>query len=359
MAAKRQQIRRQHVVSKFYLKGFAANEKHLTRVAVSSGMTTTISVNDATVIKDFYSVDIGDGVLSDFFEREFSEIEDVAAVALRSALGAGWPLEGEERDALATWIALQHFRSEGIRDTATAMRAQMIRLLVGMSGKQRLRHHIESAEGMACGDARLEAEWTDLTQPDGTALDPDVQQHMQHLSELVGPTAQLLAARPWTLTVFGRKTLLTGDHPVSLLPNENHPSWSGIGVANAGAFLVPLSRWHGLHIDTSSEGPDDVLAGTSKVAASMNGITIANAARHVYRHPDDEMVTDRFDWHGRPHRRLLSSFGDSHVREEGYSAVDFPPSKRPRMPVDVEGSGVSLADLEWPILRRRFVWTPP
>lgn len=62
-------IRRQHVVSKFYLKGFADEAGQLRRVYLPGDRSHLMATSDATVVKDFYTVTLPDGSESDMFER--------------------------------------------------------------------------------------------------------------------------------------------------------------------------------------------------------------------------------------------------------------------------------------------------
>lgn len=360
MVKRRQQVRRQHVVSKFYLKGFAAEEKRLVRVAVDTGEGAPLSVNDATVIKDFYSVDLGDGQLDDYFERQFGLVEEAAASALRSVVGSVWPLRGEERDALATWIALQHFRSEGIRDDTTRLRAQFLRMVIGASGKERLRSHIEAVERVRCSDERLAAEWADLTQPDGTDLAPDAEEHLRDIVTHVGPTAQRITADQWSLNVFERKTLVTSDHPVTLVPPKDLPAWSGLGVGNAEGFVLPLSRSRSLVVGGSPDLPDVRCPGTAKMARLTNTATICNARRFVLRHPDDEALTNGVDWSLSVGTDSKVRGNDSWVREEGFFTGKDCRAGPVSSASDGEGArGGTLSDLEWPIPGRQFLWPDP
>ncbi|XVV02508.1 DUF4238 domain-containing protein [Actinosynnema sp. CA-248983] len=107
--------RRQHIVSQFYLKGFANERDVLRRVVLPGDKVHPISTSDATVINDFYTITMPDGSQSDMFERAFAKIEQSAAEALRAMLGGKWPLVGDDRAALASWIALQYLRAEHIR----------------------------------------------------------------------------------------------------------------------------------------------------------------------------------------------------------------------------------------------------
>ncbi len=231
-------VRRQHVVSRFYLSGFADSQNQLRRVVLAAGESHLVAVGDATVIKDFYNIEFGGGV-TDVFERQFSRVEEPAAAALQRVVRERkWPLEPDERNALAAWIALQYLRSEAIRTSQMQMRAETIRLLVGASGKQALRQHIETTEGAAISDARLDAEWADLTQPGGPRLQLDAFGHMRTVVELLPLTVALLVSMQWSLSVFERKTLFTCDHPVVLLPGADHPR----GAASASRTPV-ATRW--------------------------------------------------------------------------------------------------------------------
>jgi hypothetical protein len=65
--------KRQHTVSKFYLRGFANETGSVMRYDVEERQSVPLSVNDASVIKDFYTVALPDGSLSDMFEKLFAE----------------------------------------------------------------------------------------------------------------------------------------------------------------------------------------------------------------------------------------------------------------------------------------------
>ncbi|WP_147794215.1 DUF4238 domain-containing protein [Cellulomonas sp. Y8] len=355
MNANRRTVRRQHTVSKFYLKGFAAEEKTLTRLVLETGKSHPISVNDATVVKDFYSVE-DEGHLDDFFERRFAEIEDPAAIALRHAIDLAWPLAPREREAMATWIALQHLRGHALRDATTEIQSLMYQLLVGSAGKRALRQHIERAENTPCSPARVDAEWDDLTQPGGTRIRPDARDHLRLIVDLLETTRERLSNHRWALQVFDRRTLLTADHPVSLVAAEDHPSWQGVGIANAGGFVLPLSRRRSLVIVPSAHPQRDVLGpGTTHLAREINALTLQTARRHAYHHPADATLAALpTRWTPRT-RELHPDFGDDFINPDR-ELTETSPVDQGR--VDL-GAGVTLADLPWPIPGRQFRWAEP
>ncbi|MEV6058312.1 DUF4238 domain-containing protein, partial [Streptomyces sp. NPDC052107] len=228
-----ERIRRQHTVSKFYLKGFADQSGGIRRVSLPGEPSIVLSIRDASVIKDFYTVTLPDGSLSDAFERAFGKIEGAAAEALSDILAGVWPIEGEAREAFATWVALQHLRSQDVRYSQGYMNAEMIRLIVGVSGKEALRSLIQNSESRPVSDEELDDEWRDITKPGGPDMAPSANQHVRLLSSLLPPTAAYLRDCHWTLFRFDRRSIATSDHPVTLVVAPDHPQWQGVGIATA------------------------------------------------------------------------------------------------------------------------------
>jgi hypothetical protein len=354
-------VHRQHVVSNFYLRGFADDRKQVRRVELPGDRRYNVATNNASVIKDFYTITLPDGTRSDAFERMFSGIEDVASSALRAVVSEGvWPLVGKRREALAAWAALQHLRSEGVRNSQVQMQAQMIRLVVGVSGKEALRELISHAEGRDVDDVELDAEWADLTKPSGPDLIPDPVQHLRMLVDLWAPTIKQMMARIWTLVRFQRRCLITSDHPVSLAVGQNYPKYRGVGLVTAEAFVLPLSRRVGLmmgRIDGQAV-PELELSGTTKLARSFVHETIRGARRYLYHHPDDDPLAglDLPD----PSSQEWGDIGEDWIREEGLFG-DFRenPSRKKQMKAlrsmksGRSGRGMTIMDLTWPIPNRR------
>jgi hypothetical protein len=346
-------VRRQHVVSRFYLKGFANEGGQLTRVLLPGDHSHPSSVNDASVIKDFYTLDLTDGTKTDLFERLFSEVEYPASLALRAVRDGVWPLSGVQKSHLAGWIALQHLRAEAVRTSQTEMQAQMIRLVVGVSGKQALRQHIEASEGVAIDDERLDAEWADLTKRGGPTLQADVAEHMRTVVDLLPPTTQMLASQQWSLGVYNKETLITCDHPVVLVPHADHPNWSGVGFATAEGFAVPLARDLGLVIGASPGYPDLRLRGHPPLARAMNAYVAANARKCIFHHPDDALLASSLVLPEPQPNEIEFGNTDHFVNEQGvYAGIseeDLQAMSKVSAYDEDADSGMSLGDLPWPI----------
>ncbi len=115
-----------------------------------------------------------------------------------------------------------------------------------VSGKSSLRQHIESSEGAPISDARLDAEWADLTKDEGPTIAPDGEAHLRLLVDLLPVFAAMCYARPWLCIHFERKFLVTSDAPVVPLAAVDAPAYEGVGFANAGGIWIPLARRSGL-----------------------------------------------------------------------------------------------------------------
>jgi len=353
-------VRHQHTVSKFFLKGFADEQGRLVRVPLDGGDPRVVHASNVTVVRDYYSVDLGGGPLNDRFERAFAEVEDRAAGALRAAVdGTRWPLDMHAKTRLACWIALQHLRAQAIRDAQSDVRGEMVRLLVGVSGEEALRTHIETAEGVPVGDARLAAEWADLTGAGGPTLEPDPIAHIRTILELLPGTTAMFADMQWSLDVFDDAALLTSDHPVVLLPAPEHPSWSGVGLATAAGYSLNLTRRAALVIGASPGYPDTRWqAAPAGLARSLNAAALSNATRTVLHHPDDAHLLDGVELPTqRP--RTVAAGAENLIREEGlFAGLTDSQLDAQRGPQELE-RGTSLRDLGWPIPGRRFTWAEP
>lgn len=354
--------RRQHTVSKFYLRGFANGSSIVRRIGIPSRAGVDLSVNDASVIKDYYSVRLPDGSMSDIFEKSFADIEGGAAAAHSELLDGQWPLHGDSRMNLATWIALQHLRTEGTRGDHEVVRASMIRLIVGTAGKEALRQHIAHAESRAVTDEELDREWDDLTKPGGPDLEPDVLAHMDTVLSLLPGFSEYLHDCHWTLFRFRRRCLVTSDHPVSLLVGPEHPPFLGVGIANAELFLVPMSRRVAITIQPrqrlldagfpDEDVPDFTAPVSTRTANSINQETAARVRQYLYHHPADTPLKGLWTREDGPAPGMQEPELDHFIRPEGLfsnTPADHLPSPLPGDSSD----GVSLPDLPWPIPGRR------
>lgn len=338
------------------LTGFADGARQLTRVPLPGSKSHSLSVDNATVAKDFYNVRMPGGEMSDVFERLWGRIEAPAAAVLNDVVGGLWPLPPTQKATLASWIALQHLRGQETRASLTGWDAGLIRLVVGSSGKEALRRHIENAEGAAVDDVRLDAEWSDLTKTGGPTLEDDVEQHVDTIIDLVPSTAAMLVDQQWSLNVFDEAALITSDHPVVLIPDKDQAPWMSVGLATAAGWAVPLTRRLALVTNASPGLPDTRPQGFDMrpLARLLNQGVATQAQKSVFHHPGDASLLDGVRL-PQPAARAWSGFGgDQLIREEGLFAGSSPEQLK-AMEIgrsSTDGPSFSLSDLRWPIPRR-------
>lgn len=372
--------RKHHTVPRFYLDRFADERNLLTQVWLPGEVRHSVSITKASVIRDFYSINLGtvdEPELSDFWEKQFAEVETMAAEAFRAVVDdLVWPPSPEHRSAIALWAALQQLRSPAMRNQQQDHIASIIRMQTAVNGIEHLRKVIAEGLGREVGEAELEAEWEDLTKPGGPKMDLGAGHHIRLLRKLISPTAAMFAGSGWMLYRFRRRALLTSDTPVALLPHPDEHPMMGIGLGTAGAFLVPLSRRVGLFI-TQPGMPDMHLEGTTIIARSINTITANNARRAIFHHPADdpllginlhEPVVNEVDdesmdeWVSR--EGWGAAFGERGTTvdpadltdepNEPYEVTPLADTRRTDFRIPDRSSGNELKHYEWPIPNRVF-----
>lgn len=271
---------------KLYLRGFASEKDQLVRVPLG-GTAHLQSINDATVRKDYYTVN-RDGVEPDEFERTLGLIETDFAPILRSVLNeSNWPLNPKDRRKFATWIALQHLRGESIRNSGEEVYRAASKLEVGVSSAAQIREKFGLGESFT--DEQVEDIRAELLATADT-FDVDHHQHLALVMEMLPGMANVVFHRqPWLLIEFERKRLGTSDTPVALVPGElNKRSGVGLALGTAGELLVPLDRRRLLVLGELGDDKDDVRSrGTAQMANTANAHIAAGARKAVYHHPDD------------------------------------------------------------------------
>ncbi|WP_407717052.1 DUF4238 domain-containing protein [Jiangella alkaliphila] len=106
---------------------------------------------------------------------------------------------------------------------------------------QARKHFVRSsrADGQSVSDDALDREWRDITKPGGPDLSPNADEHMRLLTSLIDGTSRHLYDCHWTLLRFVRRSLLTSDHPVSMIVGPEYPEWQGVGIFTTDLFAVP------------------------------------------------------------------------------------------------------------------------
>ena len=297
--------RRHHVVSKFYLRGFADDAERITRRPIEpTGLAVPVGIADATVRKDFYKLE-GDGLEPDAFENAIADVEGVTAPAFEQLIAGTEPLSLQDRYHVAMWIALHYLRSEASREMGEDIYRTISKLEVGVFTPDQMRERLGVDANVADDEVeRIRARM--LATADTFRVD-----HHGHLrliaSELQGTTNLVFFRQPWIVTRYKRKTLATSDTPVVLVPHKrDREIGMGTGIGTAGEIFVPISRQVGMHLGDLPEKYEPLpiveAAGNALSAKWSNQRTLWNAQRAVFHHPDDDPLNGL----GMPAKRMIN-----------------------------------------------------
>jgi len=138
----------------------------LRQIDLRTGEHRPVSIGDASVMKDFYTVVLDDGSRSDGWEERLAEVENHVAPLVRAAINMPvWQPSDQARSDLSTWVALQYLRGSDHRRMLGDMQSITVRMIVGMGGLAYLRHVMTEGMGRQVSLAEAEAVWEDVHRP--------------------------------------------------------------------------------------------------------------------------------------------------------------------------------------------------
>ncbi|MFH9985975.1 DUF4238 domain-containing protein [Streptomyces luteogriseus] len=336
-SSKKKLKRRHHTVPRLLLRRFADGER-IMRVPLDGGERRSIGVADATVHRDFYSLRDESDQLDDAVEDLLSDLEDMAARIIRKVVDGLWPLPIEERAILAEWIAAQHARIPAARSANNEIADHLDKTLIAMGGKPEIRRRLEGNAKEPVSDEKVEALWLQLTDFDSYYTEVSVNEHMAVMAQSMKTAYEVFMARSWGLIKFERRTLLLPDHPVTLVREDEFPSFRGVGIGNAAAILVPIDRRAAVMM--ASPGHDDfVVRPHAKLAMELNQRFADNVRKELFHHPDDNPlqgielrpVRDRETVISQPPETFLMPDGPSDAFKTAMSHEPEPPPDARRL----------------------------
>lgn len=315
---KENQPKRHHYVPQGYLRGFADQKEHIQVVPLDpSENTRRPHVKNVALFNNFHTTpEVPDDPV--WFEKELSQVEGKAVDVIRRIEGGKFPLRPQDRADMALFIALQAVRGPDTRNNTDEMLRNILRIEIGLGGRENIGRWIERKVGRTPTPELEDALWREVNDPHGLQFKRPNYMHIFHAVELAEHLWPYIYLRSWQVVRFERRSLLTCDAPVSLVPRNDHEPWRGVGFENAQAVAFPLTRKIGLlmmealpHLDhipllrglqtdeerlewlrsqVSSGCMDHEIPGTTALANLFNAQAVGGALRYVYHHPDDGLI---------------------------------------------------------------------
>lgn len=300
--------KRHHYVPQGYLRGFATDKERIHVIPLdASRKTYTSSVKNVATENHFHTIE---GLKEpDYVEKALSVVEGEAISILRKFEKGEFPPSESDRQTLAAYMALQNVRGPDTRRTREHLFSMVARLKIGAGGRKKVSGHFEKAHGIAPTPEEIDQIWKEATQIGGPRIVLPNEDHIQHMVDLAEKLTPYIANRPWSLVQFVRRSLITSDAPVGLVPDPDDEPWDGVGFATATGITFPISRKLGLLMHNPMDlfdgatpdgrqideirtsvlrgNHDRTIQGSTALENLFNAVTVNSASEYVYHHPED------------------------------------------------------------------------
>lgn len=283
-----------HYLPQLILRGFAKDDR-VNTVELEDGRSYPQRVGTAAAENNYNTIELDDGTQSDLAEKLIAdEIEAPASTILARIAAGEWFESDDERYVVARFLAHQYVRVPWRRAFSNALADQMMKLDMAAGGPNKLRELMEACEGRPVTDDEVRELWADFREFDEWNLTMPREHHViesiRHAEEF---TAGLVGIYDWTAIRWERRSILTTDSPVLLVPKEDTPPWMGTGLFTAGSIWFPIDRRTVLVLGDPRDGPriDAVPVRPTVVNARRINRALADSAhRRLYHHPDDTLA---------------------------------------------------------------------
>lgn len=197
-------------------------------------------------------------------------------------------MEGQDRDWLANFIALQFTRGRHFRDMQNRIANEALKLLA--RGRAANPEWISAQLGPNATEDEVR-QTTSVLRNGRFTVTPDQSASVIGALKTAARLVQPLGMMRWNLMKASTVSIISSDAPVTLWrePSERD-DYEGIGILTADEIAVPVDPQHALILlppDDAGDGSDVVLASNNQVAA-LNSRTILGAFRQIYAHPATE-----------------------------------------------------------------------
>ena len=293
MTRKKKRPIRHHFISEVYLRRFADSHRHIRRVSRATGEARDISVKDAAVETDFYTITGTDGVRSGQVEDFLSYFETHAGIAL-SAIDRGiFPPTDDHRAQFAVFVALMQTRTPEMRHLLEEDVDFTIKAFFQAMPREEIRRHLreqyerepteDEIDRIAAGLKR--SDLFRVKTPKNATVATALLFAFEHLGRIV-------FEMKWQLVTTERSAFLTSDHPVVFWregSSDMHPP--GIGLLTADETYFPLGPCH-LLVLTKSAANRPAFQATPETIMRVNAELVNASYEWIFHHPEHDVLHD-------------------------------------------------------------------
>ncbi len=270
-----------HTVPRLLLRGFIHKKTKQLLARKRDGSENLVSLNDATVVPDFYN--IGDGQAPDAtLEDWFSNSIESPVGETMGALRKGALPTGPARSTVATFVALQMVRTMRFRGLMGELSESLGPMLFANEVLQRV---VAECPELKDSGADLTAWHAEIAACAPEAVrSPEPLGVLRSMAREADRLKPMLQGMHWSVLIADGRLLMTGDTPVVAV--------SPTGETNTGPMLLPEMYMVQVPVTptvllTISPFPSFGKGTLTPVeAAQVNQAVIRDCATTVLRHPD-------------------------------------------------------------------------
>lgn len=287
---------RQHTVPKFYLRGFAQHDK-IRVIDLQKNSIYLSSVNKASIIKNFYTIDQGTDKFA--FEKALGNVEAAAAQAFNSVKMGSWPLSLEDRVSLAVFMAISLLRGITFRNFLSQADGFFTKLITEDSSDHSITSYLNNIGSDSLSEDTISTIRNTIADEGDLGI-IDANRHLTHIPNLAVRLAFNILERNWALATSTDRNFLTGDTP--LISTRNTKAGLELcGVLHAENIAFPISRNQAIFTGPVTN-PTLALSSCldyrfdcdTAFADTLNETVLFSSFDRLYLHPEDEeLIPDK------------------------------------------------------------------
>ena len=272
-----------HLISRFYLKGFANSDNKVFLKDVDKSRQA--SIKSASVIDSYFSDIAG----NDEFENFIAKYESKAAPAFAKIInGSKTAITEAELQSLFEFVCLTFLKSPRARRLA-----QDVGKIFQITNFVEVRNLINNQNALISRSS-LSNDYEILLDLKSSNLDDDrdfllKDMHMNTVKRIISQAAKLRYDFKLEIVEFRNKKLLTCDSPVVLFSKSRLST----GLAECDQIYFPLARNIGLIYSRIADGIlNDKYIPSVILQETLNSAISASARKYLVSHPDDSLLLE-------------------------------------------------------------------